>query len=168
MRASRRVSPVENALAAAVALVVVLLVGCGQRKPDLYGRETEDAWTGILREEMREALSRQGYATTDAQQAPRILYPERAWTTASTVSVIFTDEREPPQVVGSAQFRPVDSQDGMSWELVGLVVAAGEGGSLNTFLAEQTQGEPDVTSDLDSYLSKCGMKRQKLGGALGF
>lgn len=161
MQVSRWVPRVRNVLATAVPLVVVLVVGCGQRKPDLYGRETEEAWTNILREEILESANRQGAASTEAEHPPPFLYSERAWIGESTVSVIFTDENDPPLVVGAAQFRRVASRDGVSWMPLSWVVAFDEGGSLKTFAIAQLSGEPSITEALDSYLAKHSRKRQK-------
>jgi len=82
------------------------------------------------------------------------------------VCVVFIDgENDPPQMVSAAYLLPT-SEDGASWRIAGYVAAAGSGGKMKTVTFEKsiTDDAPDVSFELDMYLSRKGIKREELPG----
>lgn len=147
----------------ALGVFASAMVGCS-RGPDLASPQVQAAWLHANEQKTLNTLRSQGFQLQKSGESQvKVAKYSRS---GRGVSVIFIDgKNDPPQMASAAYLLPT-SEDGSSWRIVEYVLAAGSGGSMNTVTFEKslTEDAPDVTFELDMYLSGKGIKREELPG----
>ena len=147
-----------------LVVVGVLMAGCS-RSPDLNSPAVQQAWLRANDEKIIEILRTKGIRMDKTGESPmKVATYSRH---GDGVCVIFVDDKnDPPQAVTAAYLLP-QSEDGSFWRIAGYVSAVGEGGALKTATFERSitdRRTPDVAFELDRYLMRRGIEREKLPG----
>ncbi len=153
-----------------IFVVTSLLSGCGDSSEpgnnlaDSFGPQVQKAWLEANKQKLEEILRPRGFDPQKTGKSRIEIAEYRR--EGDGVNVIFIEGiNDPPRIISIAYLLPL-RDDGLNWRIAGYIATVDSGEGLKTIVFEKAVGEPDpfLGVELDSYLDRNGLEREKIEG----